>query len=91
MSLLMVAAIYPEFLATNLIVAASPESGVLFTLAAALGRGARAGEIAAFGCTLGIVPHLLAVITGLAALLHASPVAFQAGKIAGVVYLLFMA
>ena len=40
--------------------------------------------VAAFGCTLGIVPHMLAAITGLAALLHASAVAFQAIKVAGV-------
>jgi threonine/homoserine/homoserine lactone efflux protein len=80
-----------EFLITSLIVVISPGTGVLVTLAAGLSRGARAAVVAAFGCTLGIVPHMLAAITGLAAVLHASAVAFQLIKYAGVAYLLFMA
>jgi len=47
----------PEFLITSFIVAASPGTGVVYTLAAGLSQGARASVIAAFGCTLGIVPH----------------------------------
>lgn len=81
----------PEFLLTSLIVVASPGTGVLVTLAAGLSRGVRAAIVAAFGCTLGIVPHMLAAITGLAALLHASALAFQIIKYAGVAYLLYMA
>jgi len=80
-----------EFLVTSLIVVASPGTGALVTLAAGLSRGARASVIAALGCTLGIVPHMLVAITGLAALLHASAVAFGAIKYAGVAYLLYMA
>ena len=80
-----------EFLLTSLIVVASPGTGVLVTLAAGLSRGARAAVVAAFGCTLGIVPHMLAAITGLAALLHASALAFEVIKYAGVAYLLYMA
>jgi threonine/homoserine/homoserine lactone efflux protein len=64
---------------------------VLYTLAAALGRGPRASVAAAFGCTLGIVPHIAAAMLGLAAVLHASALAFAALKWLGVVYLLFMA
>ena len=79
-----------EFLLTSLIVVASPGTGVLYTLAAGLSRGARASVIAAFGCTLGIVPHMAAAITGLAALLHTSALAFQALKYLGVAYLLYM-
>jgi threonine/homoserine/homoserine lactone efflux protein len=80
-----------EFLLTSLLVIASPGTGVLVTLAAGLSRGARAAIVAAFGCTLGIVPHMLAAVTGLAALLHTSAVAFQLIKYAGVAYLLYMA
>jgi threonine/homoserine/homoserine lactone efflux protein len=80
-----------EFLITSLIVVASPGTGVLYTLAAGLSRGARASVVAAFGCTLGIVPHLAAAILGLAALLHTSALAFQTFKYAGVAYLLYMA
>jgi threonine/homoserine/homoserine lactone efflux protein len=81
----------PEFLLTTLIVVATPGTGVLYTLAAGLSRGARASVIAAVGCTLGIVPHMLAAITGLAALLHTSALAFQVLKYGGVAYLLLMA
>lgn len=80
-----------EFLITSLIVVASPGTGVLYTLAAGLSRGSRASIIAAFGCTLGIVPHMAAAIMGLAALLHTSALAFQILKYAGVAYLLYMA
>ncbi len=80
-----------EFLLTSLIVAASPGTGVLFTLAAGLSRGPRASLVAAFGCTIGIVPHMAAAILGLAAVLHASALAFQILKYLGVLYLLYMA
>ena len=81
----------PEFLVTSLIIVASPGTGALFTIAAGLSRGARASLVAALGCTLGIVPHLAAAITGLAAVLHASALAFQIVKYLGVAYLLYMA
>ncbi|MEV6321984.1 LysE family translocator [Nocardia sp. NPDC051787] len=80
-----------EFVLTTLVIVATPGTGVLFTLAAGLSRGARASVIAAFGCTLGIVPHMIAAITGLAAVLNASAVAFQTLKYLGVAYLLYMA
>src|SRR5436305_3146780 len=80
-----------EFLVTSLIVIVSPGTGVLFTLAAGLSRGVRASVIAAFACTLGIIPHMAAAITGLAALLHTSALAFQTLKYLGVAYLLYMA
>lgn len=80
-----------EFLITSLIVVTSPGTGVLITLAAGLSRGARASVIAAFGCTLGIVPHMAAAVMGLAALMHTSALAFQTVKYLGVAYLLYMA
>ena len=80
-----------EFLITSLIVVASPGTGVLYTLAAGLSRGSRASIVAAFGCTIGIVPHMAAAIMGLAALLHTSALAFQTFKYLGVAYLLYMA
>ena len=80
-----------DFLVTSLIVVASPGTGVLYTLAAGLSRGSRASVVAAFGCTLGIVPHMAAAIMGLAALLHTSALAFQTLKYLGVAYLLYMA
>ena len=80
-----------EFLLTSFIVIISPGTGVLYTLAAGLSRGSRASVVAAFGCTIGIVPHMAAAIMGLAALLHTSALAFQTFKYLGVAYLLYMA
>ena len=80
-----------EFLVTSLVIVATPGTGVLFTLAAGLARGGRASVVAAFACTLGCVPHMAAAITGLAALLHTSALAFQLLKYLGVLYLLYMA
>ncbi len=80
-----------EFLLTSLVIVASPGTGAIYTVAAGLSGGARASLVAAFGCTLGIVPHMLSAISGLAALLHTSAVAFQILKYLGVAYLLYMA
>jgi threonine/homoserine/homoserine lactone efflux protein len=80
-----------EFLLTSFIVVVSPGTGVLYTLAAGLSRGSRASVVAAFGCTIGIVPHMAAAIMGLAALLHTSALAFHTFKYLGVAYLLYMA
>jgi threonine/homoserine/homoserine lactone efflux protein len=79
------------FLVTTLVVVITPGTGVVYTLSAGLSWGGRAGVIAAVGCTLGIIPHMVATITGLAALLNASTLAFQVVKYLGVAYLLYMA
>ncbi|WP_190133909.1 LysE family translocator [Streptomyces longispororuber] len=80
-----------EFLLTSLVMTVTPGTGVLYTVSAGLARGSRAAFVAAVGCTLGIVPHMVAAITGLAALLHTSALAFQTLKYLGVAYLLYMA
>ena len=80
-----------QFWLTSLIITATPGTGVLYTLAAAIGGGRRASIAAAFGCTLGIVPHLAAAVFGAAALLRTSGLVFNIIKYAGVAYLLYMA
>lgn len=79
------------FLITSLIIVVTPGTGALYTISTGLSRGARASLVAAFGCTLGIVPHLVAAITGTAALLRASGIAFEAVKVTGVAFLLYLA
>ncbi|RED14186.1 LysE family translocator [Pontivivens insulae] len=79
------------FLVTALIVVLAPGTGVMYTLSVALTRGFRAAIAAVIGCTAGILPHLLAAVFGLAAVLHASALAFQVVKYAGVLFLLWMA
>ncbi|GAA6143054.1 LysE family translocator [Hydrogenophaga sp. 5NK40-0174] len=80
-----------EFLLTSLVVVLIPGTGVIYTVSQALMSGRSGGFWAAVGCTLGIVPHLLATVLGLAALLHTSALAFQLLKYAGAAYLLYMA
>lgn len=80
-----------SFLITAFIVCIIPGTGVIYTLAIALGQGRRAAIAAAFGCTLGVVPHLLAATLGLAAVLHTSALLYQIVKFAGVVYLAYLA
>src|SRR5262245_36313599 len=80
-----------EFLVTSLIVVLIPGTGVLYTVSTGLLQGRKASVYAALGCTAGIVPHLLATVFGLAALMHTSALAFQVLKYAGVAYLFYVA
>lgn len=80
-----------QFLVTTLVVVLAPGTGVIYTLAIGLGQGGRSALWAAAGCTLGIIPHLLAAIFGLAAILHSSAVLFSIVKWLGVAYLLYLA
>jgi threonine/homoserine/homoserine lactone efflux protein len=80
-----------EFLLTSLIVVLIPGTGVVFTVSTGLMQGRKASLFAALGCTAGILPHLLATVLGLAAILHTSALAFQTLKYAGVAYLFYLA
>lgn len=80
-----------EFILTAFIVVVVPGTGVIYTVSAALSRGTRAAVIAAIGCTLGIVPHLLAAALGLSMILHLSALVFRIVRYVGVAYLLYMA
>jgi threonine/homoserine/homoserine lactone efflux protein len=80
-----------EFLITSLIVVLVPGTGVVYTVSTGLVRGRRASVYAALGCTAGIIPHLLATVLGLAAVMHTSALAFEILKIAGVAYLCYLA
>jgi threonine/homoserine/homoserine lactone efflux protein len=80
-----------EFLITSLVVVLIPGTGVLYTVSTGLVQGRAASIYAALGCTAGIVPHLLATVLGLAAVMHTSALAFQVLKVAGVAYLFYVA
>jgi threonine/homoserine/homoserine lactone efflux protein len=80
-----------EFLITSLVVVLIPGTGVVFTVSTGLAQGRRASFFASVGCTLGILPHLLATVLGLAAVMHTSAVAFQVLKYVGVAYLFYLA
>ena len=80
-----------EFLITSLVVVLIPGTGVVFNVSTGLAQGRRAGCFASVGCTLGILPHLLATVLGLAAVMHTSALAFQVLKYAGAAYLFYLA
>jgi threonine/homoserine/homoserine lactone efflux protein len=80
-----------NFLVTSLIVVLIPGTGVVYTLSTGLTMGRRASIFAALGCTTGIVPHLVATVLGLSAVMHTSALAFQVLKYIGVVYLFYLA
>lgn len=79
-----------DFLVTSLVVVLVPGTGVVYTVSCAISDGLRRGLVAAVGCTLGIVPHLLAAVLGLSGIMQAGAVAFEAVRWAGVVYLVVM-
>src|SRR5918997_5234373 len=79
-----------EFLLTSLVVVLIPGTGVVYTVSSSVGGGRRRGLIAAVGCTLGVVPHMLAAMLGLSGIMQAGSVVFEAVRWAGVAYLVFM-
>jgi len=83
--------IKPEFLLTALVVVLIPGTGVVYTITTGLTLKWRASIAAAIGCTLGIVPHILASIVGLSAVLNMSAQVFSVLKWAGAFYLLYLA
>lgn len=80
-----------DFLITSLIVVLIPGTGVIYTVSTGLVQGRKASVFAALGCTAGIIPHLMATVLGLAAVMHTSALAFQILKYAGVAYLFYLA
>jgi threonine/homoserine/homoserine lactone efflux protein len=80
-----------EFFLTSLVIVLVPGTGVVYTVSTSLAQGRGASVYAALGCTAGIVPHLLATVLGLAAVMHTSALAFQVLKFAGVAYLFYLA
>jgi threonine/homoserine/homoserine lactone efflux protein len=79
-----------EFILTSLVVVLMPGTGVVYTVASSLAGGRRRGLFAAIGCTLGIIPHMLAAMLGLSGVMQAGAVAFEAVRWAGVAYLVYL-
>jgi RhtB (resistance to homoserine/threonine) family protein len=81
----------PLFVATALVLNATPGVDMLFTLSRTLQHGWRTGMAAALGITAGCAVHTVAAALGLAALLATSALAFSAIKWLGAAYLLWLA
>lgn len=79
------------FAAASLVLAVTPGPGVLFIVARTLAAGRRAGLAAVAGVAAGNLANAVAASLGLAALFAIWPPAFDAVRIAGGAYLLWMA
>lgn len=68
-----------------------PGTGVVYIITTALTGSKKNVFAAAFGCTMGIVPHILASVLGLSIIMNMSAQVFSIIKIAGSCYLLYLA
>jgi threonine/homoserine/homoserine lactone efflux protein len=69
----------------------TPGPNMIYCISRTLCQGRAAGMISLGGVALGFVVHLLGAAFGISALLLAAPLAFTAIKIAGALYLLWLA
>lgn len=74
-----------------LLLALTPGPVWIYLISRTLTQGRRAGYFSLIGVMLGVLVHLLAAALGLSALLLAVPAAFDAIKLAGAAYLLWLA
>ena len=78
------------FILTSLIVVLIPGTGVIYTVTTSLSGNRRSAVWAAAGCTLGIVPHILAGVLGISAIMNTSALLFRVIRILGILYLLYL-
>ena len=79
------------FALAALLLVLTPGPNMVYCVSRSLTQGPRAGLLSLAGVVLGFAVHLLAASLGLTALLLAVPLAFDAIRIAGALYLLWMA
>lgn len=79
------------FLAASVLLGLSPGPDNVFVLTQSALRGVRAGLFVTLGLCTGLIVHTMLVAFGVAALFQASDLAFNALKIAGAGYLLYLA
>jgi threonine/homoserine/homoserine lactone efflux protein len=78
------------FLATSIAITVAPGPDNLQVLARGISQGRAAGLVAALGFAAGISFHTTLAALGVAALLKSSPMAFEAVKLAGAAYLIWI-
>lgn len=83
--------VLPSFLAAVLVITVAPGPDNAYIAAVAIDRGARAGLLSAVGMALGMVMHVTVAALGLALLLASAPVALTIVRLAGAVYLGWLA
>ena len=80
-----------SFLAASVLLTLAPGPDILFVATKSLARGARAGISVAAGLCSGVFFHTTLAAVGVSLILRRAPAAFTALKIAGTLYLLFLA
>lgn len=80
-----------SFFVVAFLLALAPGPDNIFVLAQAAVNGRIAGLLVTLGLCSGLVVHTAAVAFGVAALFQASAIAFSAVKVAGALYLVFLA
>lgn len=78
------------FLAASLLLAVTPGAGVLYIVTRSLAEGRTAGLASVLGVALGNLGNAIIASLGLAALIKASPVAFEVIRYGGALYLFFL-
>ncbi|MBV8260514.1 MAG: LysE family translocator [Paraburkholderia sp.] len=78
------------FLATSIAITFAPGPDNLQVLARGISQGRAAGLVAALGFAAGVTFHTTLAALGVAAVLRASPLAFQILKLAGAAYLVWI-
>jgi threonine/homoserine/homoserine lactone efflux protein len=73
------------------VISVVPGPDMMFIMANGIARGRAAGVVAAAGMSTGIVGHTVAAALGLGALIQAAPIALEAVRIAGAVFLVYLA
>jgi threonine/homoserine/homoserine lactone efflux protein len=79
------------FAAACAVISLVPGPDMMFILANGIARGRAAGVVAAAGMSTGLAGHTVAAALGLGALLAAAPVALEAVRIVGAIFLVYLA
>ncbi|MES4905568.1 MULTISPECIES: LysE family translocator [unclassified Streptomyces] len=79
------------FVAAAFLLSIAPGPDMLFIVANATAGGRRAGLVAALGMSTGLAVHTLAAALGLSALFRAAPEALEVVRLAGAVFLIYLA
>lgn len=79
-----------DFLIASLIVVLIPGTGVIYTINVGLYQGRKNMFFASFGCTLGIIPHMLVSILTIGLVFELNNNIYEILKILGISYLIYM-
>ncbi|KAB1437869.1 LysE family translocator [Candidatus Galacturonibacter soehngenii] len=79
-----------SFIIASFIVILMPGTGFVYTISTGVTRGKKSGVYAAVGCTLAIIPHMIAGIFTMFFLTNINDMVFQSVKFVGVIYLIYL-